>query len=93
MSVTQGRGKLCYEGGQKKSKNMLWLISPNFLFSISATGEWSKVGDMITDPDKSGDSVGSGKTVFEGKEYDHVFNIDVDDDVVLKLPYNNDQVS
>ena len=33
---------------------------------------------MITDPDKSGDTVSSGKTVFEGKEYDYVFNIDID---------------
>ena len=48
---------------------------------------------MITDPDKSGDTVSSGKTVFEGKEYDYVFNIDIDDNVVLKVPYNNDQVS
>ena len=73
---------------------MLWLNSPNFLFSISATGEWSKVGDMITDPDKSGaEDLPNGKTMFEGKEYDYIFNIDIDDGVVLKMPYNNDQVS
>jgi hypothetical protein len=27
---------------------------------------------MISDPDKSGDTVVTGKTVFEGNEYDHV---------------------
>jgi hypothetical protein len=48
---------------------------------------------MITDPDKAGESVVPGKTVFEGKEYDHVFSIDIDDDKVIKLPYNNDQVA
>ena len=26
--------------------------------------------------------------MFEGKEYDHVFHIDIDEGVVLKLPYN-----
>ena len=48
---------------------------------------------MITDPDKSGQSdLPNGKTLFEGKEYDYIFNIDIDDNVVLKMPYNNDQV-
>ena len=28
---------------------------------------------------------------FEGVEYDHVFHIDIDEGVVLKLPYNNGQ--
>lgn len=27
--------------------------------------------------------------MYEGKEYDHVFHIDIDEGVVLKLPYNN----
>jgi hypothetical protein len=47
---------------------------------------------MITDPDKSGETTGAGKSVFEGKEYDYVFNIDIDDNLVLKMPYKNDQV-
>ncbi len=29
--------------------------------------------------------------MFEGVEYDHVFHIDIDEGVVLKLPYNNGQ--
>ncbi len=69
------------------------LNTKKLLFSKSATGEWSKVGDMITDPDKSGQSdLPNGKTLYEGKEYDYIFNIDIDDNVVLKMPYNNDQV-
>ncbi len=48
---------------------------------------------MITDPDKNGQSdLPNGKTLYEGKEYDYIFNIDIDDGVVLKMPYNNDQV-
>ena len=48
---------------------------------------------MVTDPDKSGQTSSVGKSMFEGKEYDYVFNIDIDDNAsALKMPYNNDQV-
>ena len=33
----------------------------------------------------------AAKQCCEGKEYDHVFHIDIDEGVVLKLPYNNDE--
>ena len=35
--------------------------------------------------------MGGGRVTFEGVEYDHVFHIDIDEGVVLKLPYNNGQ--
>jgi len=51
--------------------------------------QWTKIGDVVGEPDKSGETPGpGGKTMFEGKEYDHVFHIDIDEGVVLKLPYN-----
>ncbi|XP_066245153.1 phospholipase A-2-activating protein [Euwallacea similis] len=46
---------------------------------------WEKVGDVMGGTDKED----SGKTVFEGKAYDFVFSVDVEDGKPpLKLPYN-----
>jgi len=54
--------------------------------------EWTKIGDVVGEPDKCGDAPKpGGKTTFEGAEYDHVFHIDIDEGVVLKLPYNNSE--
>ncbi|KAI0748494.1 phospholipase A-2-activating protein [Daedaleopsis nitida] len=49
----------------------------------SATSNWQKIGDVV-------DAVGSGrKQLYEGKEYDYVFDVDVQEGVPpLKLPYN-----
>ena len=49
----------------------------------SATLAWQKIGDVV-------DAVGSGrKQLYEGKEYDYVFDVDVQEGVPpLKLPYN-----
>ena len=43
--------------------------------------KWIKVGVVV-------DSVSSKKTLFEGKEYDYVFDIDIGDGSILRLPYN-----
>jgi len=43
--------------------------------------KWVKVGVVV-------DSVSSNKTLFEGKEYDYVFDIDIGDGSILRLPYN-----
>jgi phospholipase A-2-activating protein len=45
--------------------------------------QWQKIGDVV-------DAVGSGRRqLYEGKEYDYVFDIDVQEGVPpLKLPYN-----
>ncbi|KDQ61148.1 hypothetical protein JAAARDRAFT_573658 [Jaapia argillacea MUCL 33604] len=49
----------------------------------SATSSWQKIGDVV-------DAVGSGrKQLYQGKEYDYVFDVDIQDGVPpLKLPYN-----
>lgn len=48
-----------------------------------AQGKWTKVGEVV-------DAVGSGrKQLYEGKEYDYVFDVDVSEgQPALKLPYN-----
>ncbi|KAM5530207.1 hypothetical protein V8D89_016121 [Ganoderma adspersum] len=47
------------------------------------TSGWQKIGDVV-------DAVGSGrKQLYEGREYDYVFDVDIQDGVPpLKLPYN-----
>ncbi|KAG2067056.1 PFU-domain-containing protein [Suillus decipiens] len=49
----------------------------------SATSNWQKIGDVV-------DAVGSGrKQLFNGKEYDYVFDVDVQEGAPpLKLPFN-----
>jgi phospholipase A-2-activating protein len=44
---------------------------------------WHKVGDVV-------DAVGQGrKQLYNGKEYDYLFDVDIGDGVPpLKLPYN-----
>ena len=59
-----------------------------------AESSWKKVGDVVGQPkttDQSGRGKDGGRVTFEGVEYDHVFHIDIDEGVVLKLPYNNGQ--
>ena len=56
-----------------------------------AEAQWKKVGDVVGQPkskDSSGRGKDGGKVMYEGVEYDHVFHIDIDEGVVLKLPYN-----
>ncbi|KAI0782211.1 phospholipase A-2-activating protein [Abortiporus biennis] len=49
----------------------------------SASGSWQKIGDVV-------DAVGSGrKQLYEGREYDYVFDVDVQEGAPpLKLPFN-----
>lgn len=49
----------------------------------SANYTWKKIGDVV-------DAVGPGrKQLYQGKEYDYVFDVDIQDGVPpLKLPYN-----
>lgn len=53
----------------------------------SASSSWQKIGDVV-------DAVGSGRRqVYEGREYDYVFDVDIKDGVPpLKLPYNTSGV-
>ena len=55
---------------------------------MTAEHKWTLIGDVVGN--KEGHSTGGSKETYEGKEYDHVFNIDIGDGVPpLKLPYNN----
>jgi phospholipase A-2-activating protein len=49
----------------------------------SLASQWQKIGDVV-------DAVGQGrKQLYKGKEYDYVFDVDIQDGVPpLKLPYN-----
>ncbi|KAL0946557.1 hypothetical protein HGRIS_012762 [Hohenbuehelia grisea] len=49
----------------------------------SASGSWQKIGEVV-------DAVGQDrKQLYQGKEYDYVFDVDIQDGVpALKLPYN-----
>jgi phospholipase A-2-activating protein len=49
----------------------------------SAAGIWQKIGEVV-------DAVGQGrKQLYQGKEYDYVFDVDIQDGIPpLKLPYN-----
>ncbi|GAB0087191.1 phospholipase A-2-activating protein [Sergentomyia squamirostris] len=53
-------------------------------------GNWQLVGDVTGA--SGGTAASSGKTLYQGKEYDFVFNVDVEDGAPpLKLPYNRGQ--
>lgn len=49
----------------------------------AASSSWQKIGEVV-------DAVGQGRRqLYEGKEYDYVFDVDIQDGVpALKLPYN-----
>ncbi|XP_071453464.1 phospholipase A-2-activating protein [Hetaerina americana] len=54
---------------------------------VASTGKWESLGEVIGG--SGGSQETSGKTLFKGKEYDYVFNVDVEDGKPpLKLPYN-----
>ncbi|KAI5955499.1 DOA1 [Candida theae] len=49
-------------------------------------GEWHKIGDVV------GGASSAKKQIFDGKEYDYVFDVDIKDgEPPLKLPYNLNQ--
>lgn len=58
-------------------------------YSWSATeGRWTKIGDVVGG---EGDDVtpSSSKVMYEGKEYDYVFDVDIEEGATpLKLPFN-----
>ncbi|KAK5115663.1 hypothetical protein LTR62_000752 [Meristemomyces frigidus] len=51
----------------------------------SSTSQWNLIGTVV-----AGEGSGGQKKTFEGKEYDYVFDIDIEDGKpALKLPYNS----
>lgn len=52
-----------------------------------SNGKWNSLGDVVGAAGGTQDT--SGKSLFEGKEYDYVFTVDISDSAPpLKLPYN-----
>lgn len=50
-------------------------------------GKWTSIGDVVGAA--GGSQASSGKQLFEGKEYDFVFSVDIADGMPsIKLPYN-----
>lgn len=55
-----------------------------------ADKKWNKMGNVVGG--SGGSTETSGKVLYEGKEYDYVFNVDIEDDKgPLKLPYNKSE--
>ncbi|XP_064477232.1 phospholipase A-2-activating protein-like [Ornithodoros turicata] len=52
---------------------------------VAVDNEWQKIGDVVGTPNAD---TPAGKVTFEGKEYDYVFDVDLDDGSKMKLPYN-----
>ncbi|KAG0717763.1 Phospholipase A-2-activating protein [Chionoecetes opilio] len=52
----------------------------------SASQQWSAVGEVVGGA--GGSASTSGKILYEGKEYDYVFDVELDQGSILKLPYN-----
>lgn len=53
-------------------------------------GKWNALGDVVGAAGGTQDS--SGKKLYEGEEYDYVFDVDVTEDAPpIKLPYNVDE--
>ncbi|CAH1243636.1 PLAA [Branchiostoma lanceolatum] len=54
-----------------------------------AQQEWTKIGDVVGSDEGAGGTATGEKVWYEGKEYDHVFTVDLGDgSPKLKLPYN-----
>jgi phospholipase A-2-activating protein len=52
---------------------------------------WMKIGDVVGSADSTAEGQASatgGKIMFEGQYYDYVFNVELDEGVPLKIPYN-----
>lgn len=65
---------------------------PNGKISVHEwkAGKWNELGDVVGGA--GGSQITSGKQLFEGKEYDYVFTVDIaEGHPPIKLPYNLDQ--
>uniref|UniRef100_A0A0P4WEV7 Phospholipase A-2-activating protein n=1 Tax=Scylla olivacea TaxID=85551 RepID=A0A0P4WEV7_SCYOL len=52
----------------------------------SSSQQWTAVGEVVGGT--GGSASTSGKVLHEGKEYDYVFDVELDQGNILKLPYN-----
>ncbi|KAK7576747.1 hypothetical protein V9T40_013033 [Parthenolecanium corni] len=74
----EGQTKLVRENGQVICYS--WSV---------AEKKWLTLGNVISG--SGGSTETSGKVLYEGKEYDFVFTVDIDDERQLKLPYNKSE--
>ncbi|KAK8763572.1 hypothetical protein V5799_033821 [Amblyomma americanum] len=52
---------------------------------VAVDDSWQKIGDVVGAPNSD---TPVGKIMYEGKEYDYVFDVDLDTGGKMKLPYN-----
>ena len=50
--------------------------------------KWNYVGEVV-DPNAGGGRFYEGDRIFQQGEYDHIFNVDLGDGLMKKLPFNN----
>ena len=51
--------------------------------------KWEKIGDVISPPGGNTSKHYPGDQYFETGEYDHIFDVDLGDGVMRKLPYDD----
>jgi hypothetical protein len=77
------RGKKDGETKIVKDKSTGKLVAYSY---CANNDEWSRIGDVVTEADETSKP---SKMMFEGKEYDFVFDVEMEGgDEPLKLPYN-----
>ena len=52
-------------------------------------GKWEKIGDVISAPGGGTAKQYEGDRIFEAGEYDHIFDVDLGDNILRKLPFDN----
>ncbi len=55
----------------------------------SAAQQWEKIGDVINPAGGQQAKHYEGDRLFEAGEYDHIFDVDLGDGVMRKLPFDN----
>ena len=56
----------------------------------AAKNEWESVGEVVDGPQNTANSLGGGKQTHNGKEYDYVFQIEIEEGVTSKIAMNKD---
>ncbi|KDR14862.1 hypothetical protein L798_11403, partial [Zootermopsis nevadensis] len=91
ISELPGVGALLEPGRSDGQTKLIRDGTDVYCYSWSAANnEWVKVGDVLGA--SGGTQATSGKQLYNGKEYDYVFSVDIEDGKPpLKLPYNCDE--
>ena len=54
------------------------------------SGHWEKIGDVVNpSAGNIGSKVYEGDRLFQAGEYDHIFDVDLGDGMIRKLPFDN----